>query len=161
MEVNPVGHTPQLASSRAGPAARPRAASAQVAAQMSRMPRRDSAPEVALRRELFRRGLRFRTHLPLPGRPDVCFTRARLAVFVDGCFWHRCPQHATSPRNNGQWWQDKLEANVQRDARQGGQLRDLGWTVLRIWEHEDPVAAADLVERSYRQLLGLPERAAT
>jgi DNA mismatch endonuclease (patch repair protein) len=135
--------------------------SAQVARQMSRMPRKDTRPERILRSELHRRGLRFRTHVALPGRPDVIFTRAKLAVFVDGCFWHRCPEHATAPKNNSAWWADKLEANVQRDARQTTQLAALGWAVLRVWEHEDPVAAADLVERTYRQLLGLPERAAT
>jgi DNA mismatch endonuclease (patch repair protein) len=139
----------------------PAALSAQVARQMSRMPRKDTRPERILRSELHRRGLRFRTHVALPGRPDVIFTRAKLAVFVDGCFWHRCPEHATAPKNNSAWWADKLEANVQRDARQTTQLVALGWTVLRVWEHEDAVAAADLVERTYRQLLGLPERAAT
>ncbi len=139
----------------------PVALSAQVARQMSRMPRKDTRPERILRSELHRRGLRFRTHVALPGRPDVIFTRAKLAVFVDGCFWHRCPEHGTAPKNNSTWWADKLEANVHRDARQTTQLADLGWAVLRIWEHEDPVAAADLVERAYRQLLGRTERAVT
>lgn len=155
-----MGHSRQLASSRQVSGAGPVASSKGVSAQMSRMPRKDSGPELALRRELFRRGLRYRTHLPLPGRPDVCFTRARLAVFVDGCFWHRCPQHATIPRSNTQWWQDKLQGNVQRDARQSQALRDLGWTVLRIWEHVPPSAAADLVERVYRELIPSLERGA-
>lgn len=151
------GAEPVSSGGRSGPVP----LSAQVARQMSRMPRKDTGPERILRSELHRRGLRFRTHGALPGRPDVIFTRAKLAVFVDGCFWHRCPEHSTAPKNNSTWWADKLEANVQRDARQTTQLADLGWAVLRIWEHEDPVAAADLIERSYRQLLGLPERAAT
>jgi DNA mismatch endonuclease (patch repair protein) len=127
---------------------------------MQRMPRRDTGPEVALRRDLHRRGLRFRVHVALPGRPDIAFTRVRLAVFVDGCFWHRCPVHGTSPKNNGAWWADKLEANVQRDARQTAELARLGWTVLRVWEHESTDAAADAIERTYRSLLALPARAA-
>ncbi len=120
---------------------------------MSRMPRKDSGPELALRRELHRRGLRYRTHLAgLPGRPDVAFTRVRLAVFCDGCFWHRCSEHATSPRNNSDWWRAKLQANVERDQRQNDALRALGWTVLRVWEHEPPADAAARVERAYRRL---------
>jgi DNA mismatch endonuclease (patch repair protein) len=116
------------------------------------MPRRDTGPEVRLRRELHARGLRFRTQLQVPGRPDVAFTRVRLAVFVDGCFWHRCPMHATSPRHNSAWWQAKLDANVQRDVRQTEALRRLGWTVLRFWEHECVQAVTDTVEASYRAL---------
>lgn len=118
------------------------------------MPRADSAPEIALRRELHRRGLRFRKHVSgLPGRPDLVFTRVRLAVFCDGCFWHRCPSHGTSPKNNSGWWQAKLEANVERDLRQAAQLTAAGWTVLRVWEHEPADTAANRVEQTYRQLL--------
>lgn len=165
-EVHPTHYSRQADKVGAGPVSPGRSPgpvplSAQVARQMSRMPRKDTGPERILRSELHRRGLRFRTHGALPGRPDVIFTRAKLAVFMDGCFWHRCPEHSTAPKNNSTWWADKLEANVQRDARQTIQLTELGWAVVRIWEHEDPGAAADLVERTYRQLLGLPERAAT
>src|SRR3954451_10328590 len=98
---------------------RPVAKNAQVSRQMQRMPRRDTTPEVALRKELHARGLRFRKeYRALPGRPDVAFTRARLAVFVDGCFWHRCPMHGTLPKHNADWWVAKLDANVARDRRQ-------------------------------------------
>ena len=84
---------------------RPEPLSAAVTAQMKRMPRRDTGPEVGLRRELHKRGLRFRVHVrSLPGRPDIVFTRARLAVFVDGCFWHGCSEHGTLPKNNREWW---------------------------------------------------------
>ncbi|MCU1631531.1 MAG: mismatch endonuclease Vsr [Micrococcaceae bacterium] len=121
---------------------------------MSRMPRADSAPEVALRRELHRRGLRFRKHMRgIAGRPDIVFTRARLVVFCDGCFWHRCPLHATAPRNNAVWWQDKLQANVDRDRRQDAKLQAEGWTVLRVWEHEEATEAAERVAAVYRGLL--------
>jgi DNA mismatch endonuclease (patch repair protein) len=106
-----------------------------------------------LRRELHRRGLRFRVnHADLPGRPDLSFTRARLAVFVDGCFWHLCPDHAVLPKNNAAWWREKLRRNVERDREKDTQLVALGWSVLHVWEHEDTVAAADRVERRWREL---------
>ncbi|MGY1719052.1 very short patch repair endonuclease [Blastococcus sp. SYSU DS0552] len=127
---------------------------------MQRMPRRDTGPELALRRELHRRGLRFRTHYPgLTGRPDIVFTRARLAVFVDGCFWHCCPEHGTAPKNNASWWAAKLEANVVRDRRQDRELVDRGWTVVRVWEHEVVGEACDRIEATWRALLGEPPRA--
>jgi DNA mismatch endonuclease (patch repair protein) len=111
--------------------------------QMQSMPRRDTEIELALRRELHRLGLRFRVNLrALPGTPDIALTRARVAVFVDGCFWHRCPQHATSPKNNSTWWASKLDGNVERDRRKDQQLQQLGWMPLHVWEHEDPVTAA-------------------
>jgi DNA mismatch endonuclease (patch repair protein) len=117
---------------------------------MRRNPRRDTGPEMAVRSELHRRGLRFRKDLPLrvPGRvvrPDVVFTRARLAVFVDGCFWHRCPEHGNVPRANGAYWQPKLERNVARDRAVGAALGEAGWRVLRAWEHEAPAVVADRV----------------
>ncbi len=83
----------------------------------------------------------------------MAFTRARLAVFVDGCFWHCCPLHATQPKNNAEWWSAKLAANVARDRRQEAQLQKAGWTVVRVWEHESASAAADRIEASWRTLL--------
>ncbi|MEV0869548.1 very short patch repair endonuclease [Brachybacterium paraconglomeratum] len=128
-----------------------------VSARMSRQRRRDTAPEVALRRLLHREGLRFRVDHPLPGMPrrrgDVVFTRARLVVFVDGCFWHSCPQHATTPATRTDWWTEKLERNVARDRDTDVRLVEQGWTVLRFWEHEDPMTCARAVERVYRGLL--------
>jgi DNA mismatch endonuclease (patch repair protein) len=124
---------------------------AAVSRQMSRMPRRDTQPELALRRELHRRGLRYRVAPSgLPGRPDIVFGRAKVAVFVDGCFWHRCPEHAVAPKNNAAWWSQKLDRNVQRDREKDVALVDLGWTVLHIWEHESPVGSADRVEAAWR-----------
>ena len=82
----------------------------------------------------------------LPGNPDLFFPKYRAVIFVHGCFWHRCPRHATSPKSNGSWWEAKLATNVARDADTDTRLRGAGWTVLRVWEHEDPVAAADRVE---------------
>jgi DNA mismatch endonuclease (patch repair protein) len=114
-----------------------------VTRQMRAMPRTDTGIEVALRRELHRIGIRFRKHVSsLPGRPDVALTRARIAIFVDGCFWHRCPAHGTAPKNNGTWWAAKLEENVARDRRKDEKLRDMGWLPVHVWEHEDPAEAA-------------------
>ena len=81
------------------------------------------------------------------------FPRARVAVFVDGCFWHRCPDHATAPRNNGAWWDAKLAANVARDADTDHRLAEAGWVVVRIWEHEDAEAAAARVAAAVRERL--------
>ena len=111
--------------------------------------RRDTRPEVALRRELHRRGLRYRVdYSPLPGlrcRVDLAFTRARVAVFVDGCFWHSCPEHGTRPRTNSDYWEAKLALNRARDARNNEALGLSGWRVVRVWEHEDHKAAADRI----------------
>jgi DNA mismatch endonuclease (patch repair protein) len=100
----------------------------------------DSSTERALRSALHRQGRRFRKqYSPVPGvrcRADVVFPSARLLVFVDGCFWHRCPQHGTSPKTNSEWWRTKLDANVERDRRNDSDLRTAGWSVLRFWEHE-------------------------
>jgi len=112
--------------------------------------RRDTAPELALRRELHRRGLRYRVEVRLPELPrrrmDIVFTKARLVVLVDGCFWHGCPQHATTARANADYWAAKLAANRNRDRDSDQRLTETGWTVLRVWEHEPPAHAADRVE---------------
>lgn len=112
--------------------------------------RTDTGPERRLRSELHHRGLRFRKDLPieLPGgrvRPDVVFTRSRVAIFIDGCFWHRCPTHGTLPKTNLAFWLPKLEANVRRDRRNDELLQTAGWIVIRIWEHEDASSAATAI----------------
>ena len=119
--------------------------------RLRRQQRRDTKPELAIRREAWGRGLRYRVDAgALPGlrrRADMVFTRLKVAVFVDGCYWHRCPEHATFPKANAAWWADKFEANVVRDRDTDERLRCAGWTVVRLWEHEEPVAAVDrLVE---------------
>ncbi|MHA7209666.1 very short patch repair endonuclease [Arthrobacter sp. MDT1-65] len=122
--------------------------------RMSQQRRRDTAPELRLRKSLFARGLRYRVDAPLPGmlrrRADVLFPRRQVAVFVDGCFWHSCPLHATTPRSNRDWWVAKLEANVTRDRGTDEHLRSRGWVVLRFWEHEDMESAAAVVEQAVR-----------
>lgn len=113
--------------------------------------RRDTKPEVLLRSTLHARGLRFRKdfliRLPeLRVRADVVFTRHKIAIFVDGCFWHCCPEHGRVPKSNLGYWEPKLQANVDRDARVNAALTGAGWIVRRFWEHTDPEAAADLVD---------------
>ena len=120
---------------------------------MSAMPRTGTGPEIALRRELHRRGLRFRVNVRgLPGTPDLAFTRAKIAVFVDGCFWHRCPDHSTVPVNNREWWSAKLNGNVQRDHRNDERLREMGWLPVHFWEHTPVATAADEVEALWRSI---------
>jgi DNA mismatch endonuclease (patch repair protein) len=109
--------------------------------------RRDTRPEQLVRSHLHALGLRFRVdHTIDTGghrvRADIAFTRARVAVFVDGCFWHGCPEHGNRPRVNTGYWGPKLRRNVDRDKRNNRELEDAGWTVLRVWEHEEPTHAA-------------------
>jgi DNA mismatch endonuclease (patch repair protein) len=123
---------------------------------MERQRRRDTKPELALRRAVWRLGLRYRVDIaPIPGRrrADLVFTRAKVAVYVDGCFWHSCPDHATVPKANREWWVAKLEAIVRRDRDTDNRLIAAGWTVLRIWEHEQIDAAAARIAGAVR-----PER---
>jgi DNA mismatch endonuclease (patch repair protein) len=130
---------------------------------MSASRRRDTTPEILLRRELHRRGRRFRVVTRVPGNNrrtiDIAFTRQKLAVFVDGCFWHGCPTHGNRPAANREWWARKIEANQARDGDTDRLLESAGWTVLRVWEHTDAGQAADLVEAALDrlgQLVGRP-----
>lgn len=111
---------------------------------------RDTGPELALRRALWREGIRYRLRYPLPGRPDLVFPRKRLVVFVDGCFWHCCPEHGAKPKTNAEFWNKKLARNVARDREVTGILREEGWTVLRVWEHEVKQQVDHLVQRIAR-----------
>ncbi len=117
----------------------------------------DTRPELALRSALHRRGLRFRKHVsPVPGlrcKADIVFPAARIAVFVDGCFWHGCELHGAIPRANAAYWRQKLGANVERDRRNDRALGEAGWNVIRVWEHEDVAEAAQRVEARVRQAL--------
>ncbi|GHE08705.1 hypothetical protein GCM10011381_10220 [Klenkia taihuensis] len=112
---------------------------------------RDTGPELAVRRLLHAVGLRYRVdRAPLKGmrrRADLVFGPARVAVYIDGCFWHSCPQHGTRPASNADWWDSKLEANRRRDADTNQRLTQAGWVVLRAWEHEDPQDVADRVRK--------------
>lgn len=110
--------------------------------------------EVVLRSELHGRGLRFRKHVALvPGlrfRPDVVFPRQRIAVECMGCFWHRCPLDGVMPTTNADYWLPKLERNVQRDRRNAEAVAAAGWQLVVVWEHEDPMGAADRIEALVR-----------
>ena len=111
----------------------------------------DTKPEVALRSYLHKRGLRFRKDYPIrvaKGRivhPDIVFTNKRVAVFVDGCFWHCCPQHGTIPKSNRGYWAPKLQQNIKRDRANDSALKLTGWKVFRVWEHVDMDEAAAIV----------------
>lgn len=136
---------------------RPEASSDHVRRRFEQQRRADTKPEMMLRRELHRRGLRYRVDRPVLSdrrrRVDIVFTRPRVAVFVDGCFWHLCPEHGNIPTANRDWWSDKLNRNVARDRDADAQLESAGWAVARVWEHElreDPLAAADRVEALVR-----------
>jgi len=95
--------------------------------------------------------MRFRVNVSsLPGRPDIAFTRAKIAVFVDGCFWHRCPDHGTVPVNNREWWLAKLARNVARDRAKDAALTAMGWHVIHVWEHEPVEKAADRIQAAWR-----------
>lgn len=119
--------------------------------RMAKVRQKGTGAEVALRRELYRSGLRYRVDFEVLKKPrrvaDVAFPGLRIAVFVDGCFWHGCPEHATWPKQNAEFWRQKIETNRARDADTNSRLRDIGWTVLRFWEHESPVTAAEVVEQ--------------
>jgi DNA mismatch endonuclease (patch repair protein) len=118
--------------------------------------RADTAPELRLRSALHRRGGRFRRDLRLDIdglrlRPDIVFTRRRVAVFVDGCYWHGCPKHGAKPQANSEYWQAKIARNRERDRRTHAALRAAGWQVVRVWEHEDPELAAERILEITRQ----------
>lgn len=115
---------------------------------------RDTSAETALRSLLHRRGLRFRVHYALPNlrrRADIAFPGQRIAVFVDGCFWHGCPEHGTWPKRNADWWREKIQANRRRDAETAAKLKEQGWSVVRVWEHETAETAAYAIERVVRE----------
>jgi len=121
---------------------------------MSRIRGRDTGPELVLRKALWARGLRYRIENKLPGRPDIVFRGAKVAVFVDGCFWHGCPLHAVRPKGNAEFWRKKLDANIERDARVSAELSELGWTVLRVWEHEIMESLTHVVHRVANAVAG-------
>lgn len=158
------GRTVNLGGGRIVPYPEPKDAAATKVGKAN--PRTGTKPEARLRSMLHRRGHRFRKdHLLRAGavrvRPDLVFTRWKLAVFVDGCFWHQCAEHGRIPKTNSAYWIPKLATNVERDRRANMALADEGWAVLRIWEHDDVHVAVDLVEEALleqRNLGSRPER---
>ncbi|MEY2243628.1 very short patch repair endonuclease [Streptomyces sp. BF23-18] len=124
---------------------------------MSRQVSKDTNAELAVRRLLHAAGLRYRVEYPVPGmarrRIDVAFTRAKVAVLIDGCFWHGCPEHATRPKANAEWWREKLDRNMARDRETTEHLVTQGWVVLRFWEHETPEEVTARVASTVRRRL--------
>jgi len=122
------------------------ASSAAVRRSMQGNKGRDTSPELAVRRLLHAAGLRYRVNYsPLPGlrrTADIVFTKKKIAIFIDGCFWHSCPEHGSRPKTNGEYWSPKLEGNLARDADTNAQLRAAGWLVVRYWEHQEAASVA-------------------
>lgn len=120
---------------------RPQSSSAEVSARMRRAKTAGTHPELSLRSMLYREGFRYRIQFRIKGLPrrtiDIAFPKARLALFIDGCFWHGCTLHRTIPKSNNEWWASKLAENQARDRDTDERLRALGWRVLRFWEHEE------------------------
>ena len=120
--------------------------------RMAKVRQQGTDAEIALRSELYRRGLRYRVGYEVLKKPrrvaDVAFPGLKIAVFVDGCFWHGCPEHATWPKRNAEFWRQKIKTNRLRDADTNSRLQKIGWTVLRFWEHESPIEASDRVAKA-------------
>lgn len=119
---------------------------------------RDTKPELAIRRILHKQGLRYRVNVrPLQDvrrTADIVFRPAKVAVFVDGCFWHGCATHKRLPKSNTEFWKAKIEANVLRDRETNIVLKHNGWLVLRVWEHENPETAACRIAEAVRERVG-------
>lgn len=120
--------------------------------RMAKVRQKSTGAEVAVRRELYRRGLHYRVDFVVLKKPrrvaDIAFPGRRIAVFIDGCFWHGCLEHATWPKQNAEFWRQKIESNRHRDADTCSRLLDAGWTVLRFWEHQSPIDAAETIAQT-------------
>jgi DNA mismatch endonuclease (patch repair protein) len=116
---------------------------------LAKVKQKGTGAEIALRREMYGLGLRYRIEYVVLKKPrrvaDIAFPGRKIAIFVDGCFWHGCPEHATWPKQNAGFWRQKIETNRQRDEDTNDRLRSQGWTVLRFWTHEPPIACAKRV----------------
>ena len=117
--------------------------------RLARVRQKGTRAELDLRKALHGRGLRYRIQVPLLAKPrrvaDIAFPKIYLAIFVDGCFWHGCPEHASWPKSNAAFWRDKIETNRARDADTNLRLKALGWKVIRVWAHEAATVAADRI----------------
>jgi len=119
---------------------------------MSQIRGRDTKPEMLLRHALWTTGLRYRVHYRLPGRPDIVFVSRRIAIFIDGCFWHGCPEHGVRPKTNSKFWNTKIQGNMERDKKNRKLLEEAGWMVLRFWEHDIENDLSSLVKKLKRLL---------
>lgn len=123
--------------------------------------RKDTSPELAVRRRIHAAGLRYRVDFPADAtdrrrRADIVFTRAKVVVFIDGCFWHGCPEHFIAPKSNADYWGPKIARNMERDRTSTARLRNAGWRVLRFWEHEDPDDVAPRIIEAVRPRNQIP-----
>lgn len=122
--------------------------------RMQRVRQKNTSAESALRRELHACGLRYRIHVPVLTKSrrvaDIAFSGLRIVVFVDGCFWHGCPEHGTWPKQNAEFWRAKILANQVRDRDTDARLRADGWKVVRVWAHEAPHVAASRIAKMVR-----------
>jgi DNA mismatch endonuclease (patch repair protein) len=120
---------------------------------MSRIRGRNTNPEIKLRKLLFSRGIRgYRIHYKLPGKPDIVFTKTKIAIFIDGCFWHKCPICFQEPETRKEFWMKKIQSNIDRDKKVNDLLRKDGWTVIRIWEHEIRKDPENAIKKIIRKL---------
>lgn len=134
----------------------PRPADSATALRMQAQRQRDTRCEMNIRRELHKRGIRYRIDCrPIPNmrrRADIVIRSAKLAVFVDGCFWHGCPLHWKPPKQHSEWWEAKVAANIRRDKDTTALVEDAGWMVIRAWEHEDAtIVAARIADVLYER----------
>lgn len=129
---------------------------------MAKVRQKNTTPELALRHELFRRGLRYRINHVVLTKPrrvaDIAFTRLKIAIFIDGCFWHGCPEHASWPKQNAEFWRKKIELNRARDADTVARLQKVRWNVVRVWSHESSALAAQRIEKLVMRMRALSEK---
>ena len=148
----------RIVKTRVRPTVTPPASSLKARERMIRQLQRDTKPELAVRRAVHALGLRYRVNrVPVEGmrsKVDLVFPTERVAVFIDGCFWHGCPEHGTWPKSNAQWWRNKIEGNRERDRRTDQRLEEMDWRVVRVWAHENAQEAAmrirEIVENARR-----------
>lgn len=124
---------------------------------MSQIKGKDTKPEVLLRKTLWNLGYRYRLKSRLPGKPDIVFPSRHIVIFVDGCFWHKCPEHFQMPKSNRASWKSKIEANVARDRYVNNALKTMGWKVIRVWEHEVKRALPEVLDKLLLQLNAKPQ----
>ncbi|MBW9267608.1 MAG: very short patch repair endonuclease [Candidatus Thiodiazotropha sp. (ex. Lucinisca nassula)] len=132
----------------------PKSSSEAASHRMRMTGQRDTSAEMRIRRLLHAMGFRYRVDYPVLERPrrraDLAFTRVRVAVFIDGCFWHGCPEHGTWPKANAKFWREKIETNIKRDFDTDKRLVEKGWKVIRVWEHEDPEEVSQMIAKVVR-----------
>jgi DNA mismatch endonuclease (patch repair protein) len=138
-----------------GHSSHPKASSPLASSRMRKVRQRGTKRELEIRSALHKIGMRFRVQITpledLRRQADIAFRREKIAIFIDGCFWHGCPIHRTLPKSNTEWWTEKLQANIRRDEDTNLRLREAGWLVLRFWEHEETTQIVQIVQRCLKE----------